>query len=208
MSRFHLSETAGSAMAGWGGQARDFRKTATNAPGAAGANRLGNCHISGYITGARLHGCRHGQQIPAQGDPYAPPSRGGRGLVRVEVQAPKGDAGLIRALAETLRGKTGKAQAVRSTLAKAIMNPEIKLLSTSLARSFPTRCSRTFLTSRANAAGAGLSCEISAGYERHFRNPQARPCRPERHAMGQLVPRSKISGRASSCSPKSAMASS
>jgi hypothetical protein len=49
-----------------------------------------------------------------------------RGLVRLEVQAPKGDAGLIRALAETLRGKTGKAHAVRSTLAKAIMNPEIK----------------------------------------------------------------------------------
>lgn len=49
-----------------------------------------------------------------------------RGLVRVEVQAPKRDAGLIRALAETLRGETGKAHALRSTLAKAIMNPEMK----------------------------------------------------------------------------------
>jgi hypothetical protein len=49
-----------------------------------------------------------------------------RGLVRVEVQAPKRDAGLIRALAETLRGETGKAHALRSTLAKAIMNPEVK----------------------------------------------------------------------------------
>ena len=49
-----------------------------------------------------------------------------RGLVRLEVQAPKRDAGLIRALAETLRGGAGKAQALRSTLAKAIMNPEMK----------------------------------------------------------------------------------
>jgi hypothetical protein len=49
-----------------------------------------------------------------------------RGLVRVEVQAPKRDAGLIRAVAETLRGGAGKAQALRSTLAKAIMNPEVR----------------------------------------------------------------------------------
>jgi hypothetical protein len=49
-----------------------------------------------------------------------------RGLVRVEVQAPKKDARLIRALAETLRGGTEKAEALRSTLAKAVMNPEMK----------------------------------------------------------------------------------
>jgi hypothetical protein len=49
-----------------------------------------------------------------------------RGLVRVEVQAPKKDAGLIRALAETLRGDSGKAEALRSTLAKAVMNPELR----------------------------------------------------------------------------------
>src|ERR1700724_782485 len=49
-----------------------------------------------------------------------------RGLVRVEVQAPKRDAGLIRALAETLRGKTEKGEALRSTLAKALMHPEVK----------------------------------------------------------------------------------
>ena len=47
-----------------------------------------------------------------------------RGFVRVEVQAPKKDAGLIRALAETLRGGAEKAEALRSTLAKAVMNPE------------------------------------------------------------------------------------
>jgi len=47
-----------------------------------------------------------------------------RGLVRVEVQAPKEDAGLIRALAETLRGGAEKAAMLRSTLAKAVMNPE------------------------------------------------------------------------------------
>ena len=49
-----------------------------------------------------------------------------RGLVRVEVQAPKQDAGLIRALAETLRGGAEKAEALRSTLAKAVMNPEMR----------------------------------------------------------------------------------
>lgn len=48
-----------------------------------------------------------------------------RGLVRVEVQAPKKDAGLIRALAETLRGKTEAAEALRSALAKAVMPPEL-----------------------------------------------------------------------------------
>ena len=48
-----------------------------------------------------------------------------RGLVRVEVQAPKKDAGLIRAVAETLRGKTEEAEALRSTLAKAVMPPEL-----------------------------------------------------------------------------------
>jgi hypothetical protein len=48
-----------------------------------------------------------------------------RGLVRVEVQAPKQDAGLIRTLAETLRGRSEKASALRSTLAKALMHPEV-----------------------------------------------------------------------------------
>jgi hypothetical protein len=49
-----------------------------------------------------------------------------RGLVRVEVQAPKQDAGLIRALAETLRGRAEKAAVLRSTLAKALVHPEVK----------------------------------------------------------------------------------
>jgi len=49
-----------------------------------------------------------------------------RGLVRVEVQAPKRDAGLIRALAETLRGRSEKSEALRSTLAKALIHPEVK----------------------------------------------------------------------------------
>ena len=48
-----------------------------------------------------------------------------RGLVRVEVQAPRSDAGLIRALAATLRGRAEKAEALRSSLAKALMHPEI-----------------------------------------------------------------------------------
>lgn len=49
-----------------------------------------------------------------------------RGLVRVEVQAAKNDAGLIRALAETLRGKSERAAALRSTLANALLNPDVK----------------------------------------------------------------------------------
>ena len=49
-----------------------------------------------------------------------------RGLVRVEVQAPKKDADLIRALAETLRGSSEKADAIRSTLAEALVHPEVK----------------------------------------------------------------------------------
>ena len=47
-----------------------------------------------------------------------------RGFVRVEVQALKN--GLIRALAETLRGVREKAAALRSTLAKAVMIPEMR----------------------------------------------------------------------------------
>jgi hypothetical protein len=48
-----------------------------------------------------------------------------RGVVRIEVQAPKQDAGLIRALAETLRRKDEKAEAVRSTLGEALVHPEV-----------------------------------------------------------------------------------
>jgi len=48
-----------------------------------------------------------------------------RGFVRVEVQALKKDAGLIRALAE-MRGGPEKAEALRSTLAKAVMIPEMR----------------------------------------------------------------------------------
>ena len=49
-----------------------------------------------------------------------------RGLVRIEIQAPKRDAGLIRAVAETLRNKPEKAMTLRSTLAKALIEPNLK----------------------------------------------------------------------------------
>lgn len=49
-----------------------------------------------------------------------------RGLVRVEVQAARNDAGLIRAVAETLRSQPEKAKALRSTLEKALIDPEIR----------------------------------------------------------------------------------
>jgi hypothetical protein len=43
-----------------------------------------------------------------------------RGLVRVEVQAPKWDVGLIRTVAQTLRGDPAKADSLRSVLAGAL----------------------------------------------------------------------------------------
>jgi hypothetical protein len=43
-----------------------------------------------------------------------------QGLVRVEVQAPKGDTGLIRAVAERLRGNAAKAKSLRSVLEMAL----------------------------------------------------------------------------------------
>ncbi|MFZ1962447.1 MAG: hypothetical protein WAU78_03090 [Roseiarcus sp.] len=49
-----------------------------------------------------------------------------RGLVRVEVQAVKGDTGLIRALAETLRGDPARAKTVRSALEQALIDPQVK----------------------------------------------------------------------------------
>lgn len=49
-----------------------------------------------------------------------------RGLVRVEVQAAKNDASLIRALAETLRDKPERAAALRSTLASALLHPDVR----------------------------------------------------------------------------------
>jgi hypothetical protein len=52
--------------------------------------------------------------------------RGARGLVRLEVQAPKRDVDLIRALAETLRDESEKAKVLRSTLVKALVHPEIR----------------------------------------------------------------------------------
>src|SRR5690606_11167564 len=48
-----------------------------------------------------------------------------RGLVRVEVQALRGDAGLIRDIARTLRSKQDKAKALRLTLANVLIDPEI-----------------------------------------------------------------------------------
>jgi hypothetical protein len=46
-----------------------------------------------------------------------------RGLVRLEVQAPRKDVELVRMLVGTLRGEHGKANALRSALEKALVNP-------------------------------------------------------------------------------------
>lgn len=45
-----------------------------------------------------------------------------RGLVRVEVQASRGDSGLIKGIAETLRGDPERAKSLRSTLEQALMH--------------------------------------------------------------------------------------
>jgi hypothetical protein len=46
--------------------------------------------------------------------------------VRIEVQAPKKDAHLIRTLAQTLPSKAAEAETLRSTLARALMHPDVK----------------------------------------------------------------------------------
>ena len=47
-----------------------------------------------------------------------------RGLVRLEVQASRGDAGLIRALAQALRQDPAKAGTLRSALEKTLGDPD------------------------------------------------------------------------------------
>ena len=49
-----------------------------------------------------------------------------RGLMRVEVQAAKGDVGLIRALAHALCSEPQKAQSLRATLEKELVESEIR----------------------------------------------------------------------------------
>jgi len=49
-----------------------------------------------------------------------------RGIVRLEVQAPKRDVGLIRAVAETLRGEPERAKALRSILENTLVSPAVK----------------------------------------------------------------------------------
>ena len=49
-----------------------------------------------------------------------------RGLVRLEVQAPRRDAGLIRAVAEILRGEPERAKALRSMLENTLVSPAVK----------------------------------------------------------------------------------
>jgi hypothetical protein len=46
-----------------------------------------------------------------------------RGLVRLEVQAPRKDVELVRTVVEALRGESERAKALRSALEKALVNP-------------------------------------------------------------------------------------
>lgn len=49
-----------------------------------------------------------------------------RGLVRLEVQAARGDAGLIKALARTLRDDTDRARDLRVSLSRALTGGDVR----------------------------------------------------------------------------------
>ena len=69
----------------------------------------------------------HDQQSSAQCNKDVSTPRGSaRGLVRLEVQAPKKDADLIRALAETLRSESEKAKALRAALVTSLVHPAMR----------------------------------------------------------------------------------
>ena len=63
------------------------------------------------------------QRRPASTHRRRPASKG---LVQIEVQAPRRDAALIRAVAKTLRGEPERASALRSTLEEALVSTEVK----------------------------------------------------------------------------------
>jgi hypothetical protein len=91
------------------------------------ASKLEFNRISGYITG--LQGARRTMAATKSQRKATRTHRrraAARGLVRVEVQAPKRDARLIRAVAQTLRGRTKEADALRVTLAKVLTQPEAR----------------------------------------------------------------------------------
>jgi hypothetical protein len=82
--------------------------------------------ISGYITGNHI--CWFGQrQVASKSQRKATNAHrrraAARGLVRLEVQAPRKDVELVRAVVQTLRGEPEKAKALRSALEKALVNP-------------------------------------------------------------------------------------
>jgi hypothetical protein len=84
--------------------------------------------ISGYITGniERISGGQVATKSQRKATRTHRRRAAERGLVRVEVQAPKRDAVLIRALAETLRGAAARADALRSAVSAALIDSEAK----------------------------------------------------------------------------------
>jgi hypothetical protein len=94
--------------------------------GGADSSRFASTLISGYISGNQ----RRGEAMATKSQRKATRTHrrraAARGLVRVEVQAAKNDASLIRALAETLRDRPERAAAIRSTLANALLDPDVK----------------------------------------------------------------------------------
>jgi hypothetical protein len=53
-------------------------------------------------------------------------TRATKGLVHVQVRAPRNDTALIKAVAEGLRGEPEKARALRSALAEVLASDEVK----------------------------------------------------------------------------------
>jgi len=147
-------------------------------------------HISGYITGIKSRQLEKDLWLasPSARRPVRTVvARRARGFVRVEVQAPKKDAGLIRAAGrDAARAGGEKAEALRSTLAKAVMNPEMRTAFDIFGSELPDEIfNGRFLTSRANEVGAGLICEIFCWTRTSFSEiRKARPRPSKRCPLG------------------------
>jgi hypothetical protein len=96
--------------------------------GPQGRERLPDCLFRNVRLYNRNYTCWFGQrQVASRSQRKATSAHrrraAARGLVRLEVQAPRKDVELVRTVVETLRGEPEKAKVLRSTLEKALVNP-------------------------------------------------------------------------------------
>lgn len=96
--------------------------------GPEGRERVPDCPFRNIRLYNRNYACWFGQrQVASKSQRKATSAHrrraAARGLVRLEVQAPRKDVELVRTVVETLRGEPEKAEALRSTLEKALVNP-------------------------------------------------------------------------------------